>query len=625
VDIDTDKTLDTDLELSTEDVARSERSSADAYPAGSRYRNLGLSWANHRTFSYLGWLAAVLVTIFVLADPLRVRIRGILDPFSFNGDALQHIAPIWLLHGANGLANDYILNYYREAILPPLFKGIYWVLTLWATPAQASKILTVVLSALFIATSSATSTLLAGRIAGYFTLFLATGGVLKGLYFMGGIQRGFGIWLAALALYLACKGRVIALGVLSVIATTLYPAAAVYILCVTALLILAPERLRDGAAGWSLTRKVCFLGVCGALIGVCALPMLLNGAKYGERLSLSAESEYAEWGERGRYTQGDRGVQVNLFKRSWSTVVNQLSASTIRNNRRAAQVEAARLDSGDNSISANSSATLIFILTSISGIIALWLQRRAALRNVALSRISPTATRCAIFGLAMVVSFLAASVLFPLLYIPSRYVALGLTPLIPVVFPAIWSVACRRLIGAHRPLVAALLTITISVACCVMLGWHKLPTKEIPTASGNRGLFRYLQELPEQSVIAAWPRGLVNMVPLFTKRSVILFEEGHQIFHRDFLEEARLRMRAIQDVYTATDSAPIEALRQKYNVTHLLIDKRHLRGTPTYFDPFHDEIAESRRKVDLDQLYILKLAREKSSFVAGNNIVIDLR
>ena len=98
MDIDTDKTLDTDLELSTEDVARSERSSADAYPAGSRYRNLGLSWANHRTFSYLGWLAAVLVTIFVLADPLRVRIRGILDPFSFNGDALQHIAPIWLLH-----------------------------------------------------------------------------------------------------------------------------------------------------------------------------------------------------------------------------------------------------------------------------------------------------------------------------------------------------------------------------------------------------------------------------------------------------------------------------------------------------------------------------------------------
>jgi hypothetical protein len=114
------------------------------------------------------------------------------------------------------------------------------------------------------------------------------------------------------------------------------------------------------------------------------------------------------------------------------------------------------------------------------------------------------------------------------------------------------------------------------------------------------------------------------MIPLFTKRSVLLFEEGHQIFHRDFLQQARERMRAIEDLYTAVDSGAVDRLRERYKVTHLLIDKRHLRGTPTYFEPFHSEIAEARRKVNPEQLYILKLAREKSAFVAGNNIVIDL-
>jgi hypothetical protein len=170
-----------------------------------------------------------------------------------------------------------------------------------------------------------------------------------------------------------------------------------------------------------------------------------------------------------------------------------------------------------------------------------------------------------------VIAFGAAKLLFPLLYIPSRYVALGTIALIPVVFPALWVLIGRALAPSNQKRLGAPLAVALGVAAIVSLGWLDTAVKRLPTASGNRVLFAAIRDLPPDAVIASWPRGIASMIPLFTGRSVLVFEEGHQIFHRDFLVEMRARTRAIIAAYAATDITPIKKLRDHYRVSHILI------------------------------------------------------
>jgi hypothetical protein len=541
----------------------------------------------------------------VLWSPLMVRWQGLLDPYSFNGDALQHIAPMWFVYSAPDQVQDYTLRYYLHAILPPLFKGIYALFTLSLSPAATSKLLTVILSAIFIITSAGTARRLGGWAAGSLTLFLATGGVLKNFYFMGGIQRGFGFCIATLALYLVCCGRIVPLAILSIAAAMLYPAAAVCILTILGLLILIPSAYRGSIREWQIAKRLGLLALTGMLIGVAVSPQLLGGRKYGERLSISAASEFEEWGPHGRYTPGDRGIPVNLTRKIMSGTVSALSAT------RPPKEKSARSES-----IMDQRALYVIAASLLGGLIVGMLRRRT---------LSPEAVRCSVFFLGTVVAFLLARALFPLLYIPSRYIALGVTALAPVVFPALWSAIVRYATRNIFPQFSHLATLILGAAIVVSLGWLHVSPKKLPTASGNRALFAFIRGLPEDAVIASWPRGIANMVPLFTARSVLVFEEGHQIFHRDFLEEMRRRSRALVAAYSATDMAPIRELHTTFHVSHILLNKRHLRQTPDYFAPFGREMKEAREKIGTEPLILRELSKTKGVFSDNDYVVIDIR
>lgn len=546
------------------------------------------------------------VTFAVLWPALTTRWKGLLDPYSFNGDALQHIAPMWFVHTVPEAVQDYTLRYYLHAILPPLFKGIYAVLTLALTPPAASKLVTVVLSVVFIASSVATTRMLAGSAAAALTLFLATGGVLKNFYFMGGIQRGFGFCLASLALYLVCRGHVLSLAGLAVVAALLYPAASVCILTVLGLLIVLPSAYRGSLQSWNIKRRVVLLAATTALIAVAVTPQLLGGHRYGSRLSIEASSHYEEWGPHGRYTPGDRGVPVNLVRKITSGALSALSAV------RPPKSKSASYQSSSERVA------LLVIAGSLFAAGALAVARRSSL--------SPNALRCGVFFLGSVVSFIVASALFPLLYIPSRYIALGLTALSPVVFPALWATITRCLIpdgwSLRRHSVA---TLALGTVLIISLGWLSLAPKRLPTASGYRELFAFFRGLPRDTVLASWPRGIANMVPLFTGRSILMFEEGHQIFHRDFVEELRRRGRALIAAYAATDREPFRELHRSFNVSYVLVNRRHLNTTPDYFAPFDKEMEAAREKVGAAPLALSTLVTTRAVFSNRDYVVIDIR
>ncbi len=573
---------------------------------------------NTTTKERLIWLSYFLLTgvctILVFRQPLLIRINGLLDPFAFNGDALQHIAPMWFLREQPGAVPDYTLRYYLEAIQPPLFKAVYWVATIWMSPTLASKIITAILCVTYITTSTLSAKRLGGPAAASLTYFLATGGVLKNMPFMGGIQRGFGFCIASIALYFICSGRIVHLAVLGVLAAMLYPAAAVCILSVLALLLILKGAYAGSLERWGAKSRIALLFISALSVGIAVMPQLISGNQYGTRLSIDAQGEFEEWGPNGRYTQGDRGVPISLGHKVLSATVSALSAlKPSRENPR---------DTGDPDLSAASERTAtgtalpIIVATLVSGIMIL-IQRRGAL--------SPDALRCCVFAIGAVLAFSAACLLFPLLYIPSRYLALGTIALIPVVFPVIWAIIGRSLVPSKYKCFAEPVALTLGIAAILSLGWLDISVKRLPTASGNRMLFAAIRRLPADAVIASWPRGIASMVPLFTARSMLVFEEGHQIFHRDFLLEMRRRTRAIIAAYAATDIAPIKELRDTYHVSHILLNTRHLTRVPEYFAPFDREIQDARANLAGKPLILAELAQSKAVFSNNDYVLIDIR
>jgi hypothetical protein len=548
-------------------------------------------------------------TYLLFHSPTDVRFRSLFNPYSYNGDALQHIAPLWKIHDSARLAHDYIAQYYVQAIMPVFYKATYWVLTYLVTPPLASKLITLLLTILFIAVTTRTTWLLAGPAAALVALALSWGGALKGLYFLGGLQRGFGVLLGALLLQSIATGHPLGLALLTILAAGFYPATAVLGLAALGLLLVVPSRYRGVASSWSLQKRGGTLLVTALLVGLVVAPQLQGGSYYGERLSIESEREFPEWGPSGRYTQGDRGVPVPFLEAVYARTLASLSAKKI-------SLQAIQ-DGDEQDLPSHYQFRCDVILLLSAGCLAVLFAHKRR-------RVSPEAVRVALFTLAIFLSFEAATLLFPILYIPSRYVIVGIPSLVPVLFPWVWSATAETVLRRCSQIIRTAASIFLSGLCCAALGWTTLQVKPIRSAEGYRHLFSFIERLPEDTVIAGWPRGVIDEIPFFTGKSVLIFEEGHQIFHRDFLLEMRRRMQAIMEVYTATDAQPFEALQKTFHVTHLLVDRRHVDKSPAYFAPFDAQVSTARARHGDQPLFLAKVIEKGGVIRVGEMVLVDL-
>ena len=554
------------------------------------------------------------LTAFVLWAPLKARVFALLDPYSINGDAYQHIAPMWFSRQSNDTVADYTARYYLKAIIPPVFKWTYAVATIAYAPAIAAKIITVLLSFGFITLSALSAFRLAGASAAALAFFMASAGVIKSMPFMGGIQRGFGFFLLSLALYLGIQGRLVGLMVLSVVATSFYPAAGVFLLTTLGLLSLLPKQYRGSISSWGLKKRFVSLGLSAVFSALTVAPLLWNGSEYGERLSISAEREFAEWGPRGRYTQGDRGVPTDFFVKVPREIANLISG--VKAKRTARLADESAISDALYHLENRIEAGIVMLLTAAIGLVLLVKYRSA---------ISPHALRCLIFGVAMPISFLAATLSFPLLYIPSRYIGLGVVCLTPVIFPAIWGAAIHALSFKLKPALKEVTTAICGALIIIYLGWPWLQVKRLSTFSAHGALLSFIDKLPGNVVIASWPVGVINAVPLYTGKQVLVFGEGHQVFHRDFLLEMRRRTRAIIAAYSAVTPEPIIALARDYKVTHLIINSADLISPPEYFEPFGSESRQARQMVGSSPLFLSELIRDRAVFKSARHTVVDIQ
>ena len=69
----------------------------------------------------------------------------------------------------------------------------------------------------------------------------------------------------------------------------------------------------------------------------------------------------------------------------------------------------------------------------------------------------------------------------------------------------------------------------------------------------------------------------------------------------------------------------IETLRREYNISYILINRRHLTRAPDYFAPFNAEMRRSLEAVGSIPRILRTLAKQRAVFTSNDYIIIDIR
>jgi hypothetical protein len=209
------------------------------------------------------------------------------------------------------------------------------------------------------------------------------------------------------------------------------------------------------------------------------------------------------------------------------------------------------------------------------------------------------ARRLLALPLALVLAHEAARLLDPAFYLPIRYVGYAIPTLVWVLVPAAaagWVALLPD--GARRARLRTVAVLVAGAAVVAALGGEVKSGAGVERdARRFEALLEAVGDTPRDALIAGWPNGPIQDVPLAARRVAFITWESHQAFHTGYLDAMRVRMRALIDAYFAADPEPLVRLRDAHGVTHLIVEPRHLdEHPPGYFSPFHTDIREARSR-----------------------------
>jgi hypothetical protein len=554
----------------------------------------------------------MLLVLYLLQGPAALAsLKYTLQPWRLNGDAQQQIFPFFRYLSGNAFERDLIADYYLSSY-PLGYRGLYWLgARLGVDPAALSRALPHLLwlwTALGIGVAARK---LGGRVAGFAALALVLGSHLYLERIQGGLPRSFGFPCLATALVGLAHARVSVCVAAVLLGALFYPVAGVIAGLGLAGFLLLPERTGCSVEGWSWRRRLFTLGGTGLTAILLLLPSALETRRFGDVVRPSDIPEYPEAGPGGRYSSESRPPFEPFFAGVPRAVDSALlgGADAWSPRARAWLVGKAKPPRS----SANYRLVMWFMLGFVLAGGALLLAREKAARRVAL------------LGIAALLGHTFARAVVPYAYLPERYIAYPV-PLLGTIaaatciagpFGAAFALGWRRwlALGTRVTYTAALLLL-FAGRVGGGVGLTANLRRELP-------LFDRILALPENAVIAGWPKGLMNAVPYAGRRPALLTHETHQAFHEGYVEEMRRRMHALVDAYFATSTDPLMRLARDYGVTHLLIQKSHYRRPPGYFNPFGDYVRE-RARAGRGHYVVPELARSAAIFRKGDFVLLDL-
>jgi hypothetical protein len=544
---------------------------------------------------------------FFYSNTLVTHVRAAFNGVNVSDDA--RIVLVHFLHYSDPelFANDPIGEYHSRGTGAGFFT-LYYLAAKLGDPLLLGKLLPYPLFALTLAGVFVAARALAGKTAAFTGVALCLGTAIIMQRLAGGLPRAFAYpflsWMAAAL----CLGRVRLLAVLSATGALFYPILPVIGGLTLALLLLAMQPADRGeASSWSFRRRAIVLALTLAASAAALAPFALAMRPHGATIKESMLQAFPEAGPRGRVDRKDRPPFPPFFVEA-----SRLARATVVGEGRPLVPAVRRSVKADASVG---KAVLAFVaLVASIGFARLALRESNARRLTAL-------------GTATFVGYALANAVTPSLVVPQRYAQYAVPVLVAIALPASargLSLFAGKAHQLERQAPALVLGFGVAVLCLFggrgdpMSGLHHRISRE------DERLFAAVRKLPKRALVAGFPRGAMNDLPIATERAAFLTREVHMPYHTGMTLLMRERMQALIDAYFARDLAPIRRLRDQHQVTHLLVDTRHFAGEPpSYFAPFDTRIGERFRAARGD-FAALKAREAASVFRHGARFLLDL-
>lgn len=570
------------------------------------------------------WLALGVPLLFWFGPTLLAHARRTFDPYAFNDDARILIWPFFSDSDPALFVGDPFASYFLSG-LPEGYRGLYHLFGKLGVAAQASEVLPYLLllhTLVFIAWS-------AHRIGGKAGAFLAVTLLLGSFSVIdrlgGGLPRAFAFPLMAMGCYALVCGHARLLAVLSVLGAAFYPVVAALLGLSLFFLLALPAAVRGGSANWSLGRRCFWLLGTLTCIAVLLVPTARRLRQYGATITEKTLVAFPEAGPGGRLGPEQQSpfppwyVSAGFHAKQGLLGTGELIGGPLARKLRGSE---------------RRSGFIVFGLLALGA-------ARLLVRAVRGRSASDGLLRLLSLMGALIVGYTMAAWVTPNLFLPERYAQYSV-PLLAILLlsAATGGASClprsREGEGSLKPSVRATpggavmgqVTAWLSVAGVLLLlggrgtAWTGI---EIWSPPEERAIYTAIAKLPPSSVIAGWPTGPLENIPLLAKRRVLTNYQLEMPFHQGFTEASRQRVKTLFEAYFADQPGPLRALKSSYGVTHLLVEPQYFAPPmPTYYRPYDVEVWRLFRRAQTSHLLLDWAMDPRVSRRVGNAYLVDL-
>lgn len=532
---------------------------------------------------HIFWLAIFLIILFTqFFDIFAGHIENFSNQYKVNDDARPQIAPFITYH--KGADFDYFDEYYLNALHPIFYKTLYFISSdiFSINPIVVSKALPYLLFGAFLIYAFRIGRILENNLIGYALIlaYLSTEIIFSRM--VGGLPHGFGFVIIIAGVYYLLQNNFEKAFVTGIIGVGFYPACAIFILFSTGVPIILQNKLR---------KKLPLIITSFLLCLTIALPSIVSSLDYGGVVSRYELEEFPEADIGGRNSKMDiiegRVLYAfivslnNSFFSNYSSIIQPLYLTII----------------------------LVILIISLS-----------ILRKNRGSEVS----KLILLLWANCFILYAFSVIFsPILYFPERYFSYTF----PVIFPLLIVTALKERFN-EKKYIAEIIFILVIILTLTLKPKTSDNTGFTINESDKKHIFEFIEKLPEKSLVAGYPKGVMDGVKYFSGKNFYMNYETSVPIHKEHMLEVRERAKALFKAYYATDIKTLKKFRDATGVTHIIAQEAYLdiEQQIPYYKPFDEYISGLYEDAkNENKNFILPSLREKAIFEYQDYYIIDLK
>ena len=533
-----------------------------------------------------------LVIFLAIALAIKYQLPVLTNYYIINDDVRQHIYWMQQFHDSDLFKNG-LLTEYAKRYQPWGFIFLYYLLSFIIDPITISRILPIVLFAI--------SSLYLFKLVEYITDSYA--GFLAVLVFMitptymdrmlGGLPRAFGYPFMILFLYYLIKKEYLKSSLILVLQSLFYPMI-FFVSAITYMLtFIKIENKKISLHKFFAKRNFFIYAMCISAFILCAKYILNRNTSIGTAVTRKQMIGDPVYYKGGRYPVLPtppllRELAVNVDKSisfprwPWSRKMILVKSKIVKGS---------------------------LMLSIVIFLFAFGIFRRKSLLPLEIF----------FLFLSSVLMFIIADSLLLKLFLPSRYLKYS----IPIISLIAYSIIVYLLITQLKNArVRNVLKIIVFVF--VLLSYNVKQNFRFADMSRYKDLYKYLNSLPKDVMIAAPPR-LADGIPAFAQRKVFINYELSHPFYGKYWEVIKERTVKFFNAYYSEDPLFIYNFCEENNIDYLVVSKsqftkRYIMRDNIYIAPFSAyirDIAKSRRN------FVLKHIPEKNKlFIKGDTFVI---